>query len=216
LSDAYEKIRGALARMKVFPLTGVVLLPGSAAPMHIFEPRYRELLAHAVASDGVFAIAQVMPGNESRGLQKPAVESLMCAGVVAFHELLEDGRSNLVLVGVSRVRILQELKQQHLYREFEVELVEDAEASDTSLREALFELVARLPAEVATRLIQTTSHVNGGALADIVASTITQDANRRLEILNELDSARRIEEVTDDVLMLAAGLKPKKPEGLMN
>jgi Lon protease-like protein len=120
------------------------------------------------------------------------------------------------LVGVSRVRMLRELKQEHLYREFEVELVEDAQASDTSLREALFELVARLPAEVATRLIQTTSHVEGGALADIVASTITQDANRRLEILNELDSARRIEEVADDVLILAAGLKPKKPEGLMN
>jgi uncharacterized protein len=216
MSDAKDKIKAAAARMKVFPLPSVALLPGSAIPLHIFEQRYREMIADAVATDGVFALAHVLAKQEKNADKSPALEPMVCAGVIAFHEPMTDGRHNLVLIGVTRARIKFEHPQTHLYREVEVEILEDAPAADEELRQALLELVARLPQEVAHRLLQSTSHVSGGALADVVAATISQDVVRRTEVLNELNVERRIKEVADDILMLAAGIRLKKHTGPMN
>ena len=65
MTTTLDAARGAVKRLKVFPLPPVVLLPGSAAPLHIFEPRYRELVKAALESDGIFAMAQVLPGQEA-------------------------------------------------------------------------------------------------------------------------------------------------------
>src|SRR4051812_44358833 len=183
-----EKARAAVKRLKVFPLPSVVLLPGSAAPLHIFEPRYRELVKDALQTDSIFAMAQVMPGQEALLAGKPALEEMLCIGVISVNEALEDGRYNLVLVGVARARLKHEHHSTHLYREVEAELIEDetldAEA-DASLRRAVVELVARLPTPVGQRVAQVASRVSGGALADVVASTFMQDPVRRFEVLNE-------------------------------
>ncbi len=219
MSDTVDKARAAVKRLKVFPLPSVVLLPGSAAPLHIFEPRYRALIKDAVASDGIFAMAQVLPGQESLLLNKPQLEQMLCVGVITMNEELEDGRFNLVLVGVARARLKSELSTSHPYREVEAELVEDEAVdpeADVSLRRAVVELVARLPTEVGKRVAQVASRVSGGALADVVASTFMQDPQRRFEVLNETDVHLRMEIVTEELLMLVGHLKPRKPEGLMN
>lgn len=219
MSDTLDKARAAVKRLKVFPLPSVVLLPGSAAPLHIFEPRYRALVKDALEGDGLFALAQVMPGQESLLAGKPALEEMLCVGLIGMNEVLEDGRYNLVLVGVARARLKHELPTSQLYREVEAELVEDeaveAEA-DVSLRRAVVELVARLPTQVGQRVAQVASRVSGGALADVVASTFMQEPAKRFEILNETDVRQRIELVTEELLMLVGHLKPRKPEGLMN
>ena len=184
MSDTLDKARAAVKRLKVFPLPSVVLLPGTAAPLHIFEPRYRELVKDALASDGLIAMAQVMPGQETLVAGKPALEEMLCIGLIGMNEVLEDGRYNLVLVGVARARIRHEHPTTHLYREVEAELIEDEplEAEgDVSLRRAVLELVARLPTQVGQRVAQVTSRVAGGALADVVASTFMQDPAQRFE-----------------------------------
>lgn len=219
MSDTLEKARTAVKRLKVFPLPSVVLLPGSAAPLHIFEPRYRALVKGALETDGLFALAQVMPGQEALIAGKPALEEMLCVGLIGMNELLEDGRYNLVLVGVARARLRHELSTTQLYREVEAELLEDeavdAEA-DVNLRRAVVELVARLPTPVGQRVAQVASRVSGGALADVVASTFMQDVGKRFEVLTETDVRQRIEIVTEELLMLVGHLKPRKPEGLMN
>ncbi len=219
MSDTLEKVRTAVKRLKVFPLPSVVLLPGSAAPLHIFEPRYRALVKRALETDGLFALAQVMPGQEALIAGKPALEEMLCVGLIGMNELLEDGRYNLVLVGVARARLRHELSTTQLYREVEAELLEDeavdAEA-DVNLRRAVVELVARLPTPVGQRVAQVASRVSGGALADVVASTFMQDVGKRFEVLTETDVRQRIEIVTEELLMLVGHLKPRKPEGLMN
>ncbi|MFO0597987.1 MAG: LON peptidase substrate-binding domain-containing protein [Myxococcaceae bacterium] len=220
MSDALERARAGVKRLKVFPLPPVVLLPGSAAPLHIFEPRYRELVKDAVASDNLFALAQVLPGQESLMSGKPGLEDIVCIGAITMHEQLEDGRSNLVLVGVVRARLLKELAAgTHLYREFEAELLEDerVEANeDENLRRAVVELVARVPQPVGQRVAQVTSRVTGGQLADVVASTFMQDPAQRYEVLRETDVRARLEMVTEELLSLVGHIKPSKPTGLMN
>ena len=219
MTDTLEKARAAVKRLKVFPLPAVVLLPGSAAPLHIFEPRYRAMVRDAVATDGLFAMAQVLPGQESLLPNKPQLEEMLCVGLITMNEELEDGRFNLVLVGVARARMRSELNSAHPYREVEAELIEDEvlePEEDVSLRRAVVELVARLPTQVGQRVAQVASRVSGGALADVVASTFMQDPARRFEVLNETDVRLRMEIVTEELLMLVGHLKPRKPEGLMN
>ena len=220
MTEALDRARVAVKRLKVFPLPPVVLLPGSAAPLHIFEPRYRELVKDALAQDSLFALAQVMPGQESLISGDPALEDVVCIGTITLHEGLEDGRSNLVLVGVARARLKRELPKVHAYREIEAELIEDqpvAPEADENLRRAVVELVARVPQPVGQRIAQIASRVSGGALADVMASTFMQDPAQRFEVLRELDVPTRIEMVTEELLSLVGSLKPQahKP-GLLN
>lgn len=219
MESSLDKARAAAKRLKVFPLPSVVLLPGAAAPLHIFEPRYRELVKDALATDGLFAMAQVMPGQETLLSGRPQLEEMLCIGSIGLNEALDDGRYNLVLVGLVRARLRHELPPTHLYREVEAELVEDEPIEpedDASLRRAVVELVARLPTQVGQRVAQVASRVSGGALADVVASTFLQEPARRFEVLNETDVRVRMELVTEELLSLVGHLKPRKPEGLMN
>lgn len=207
-----------LRALPLFPLHSV-LCPGMALPLHIFEPRYRELVKDALASDSLFALAQVMPGQESLLSGSPQLEEMVCIGTITMNEPLEDGRYNLVLVGVARARLVRELPLVHLYREFEAELIEDAAVApgeDENLRRAVVELVARVPQQVGQRVAQVTSRVSGGHLADVVASTFMQDPSQRYEVLRETDVHVRMEIVTEELLGVVGHLKPKKPEGLLN
>lgn len=217
MNDALERVKAAAKRLKVFPLPSAVLLPGGIMPLHIFEPRYRAMVNDAMGSDSVFAMAQVSSEPGSSG--QPALEPMLCAGVVTVHETLEDGRSNLVLTGVCRARIVQEWPRTKAYREVEAELLPDAAydgQEEAALRSALFELMARVPAEVGQRIAQVTTGARGGALADIVVGSLVADPERRFDVLQELDVAARLSLVTSDLLELVSRLKPpRKPEGTL-
>ncbi len=219
MGDALDRVRTALPKLKVFPLPPAVLLPGSALPLHIFEARYRQMVEDALATDGVFAMAQVKPGEEGRLAHEPALEELLSVGVIAFHELLEDGRYDLVLAGVARARIVKEHARTKLYREVEAELVEDphfAGPEEAELRGAVLDLLARVPIEVGERLGTVISRAQGGSLADVVAAAVISDAPTRYEILSTLDVAERLTVVTGEVLDVVGRLKPQKPDGFLN
>ncbi|MBL8922101.1 MAG: LON peptidase substrate-binding domain-containing protein [Myxococcaceae bacterium] len=220
MRDALERVKAAAHRLKVFPLPSAVLLPGGIMPLHIFEPRYKAMLKDAIDSDGVFAMAQVVPGQERELAGRPDLDPMLCVGVVSVHEHLEDGRSNLVLTGVCRARIVKELAQQKPYREVEAEVLPDAPydgEEESTLQAALFELMARVPNEVGQRIAQVTTGAHGGALADLVVGSLIADPERRFEVLSQLDVPARLSAVTEDLLELISRIKPpKKPEGLLN
>ena len=94
--------------LPIFPLPNVVLFPNVFLPLHIFEPRYREMVADALASDRMIAIVLLRPGWESDYDGRPAVYRVACSGVITHVERLPDGRYNIVLRGLERVRILEE------------------------------------------------------------------------------------------------------------
>jgi len=189
-------------------------------PLHVFEPRYKAMLKDAMDTDGVFAMAQVVPGQEDRLAGRPDLDPMLCAGVISVHEHLEDGRANLVLIGVCRARIISEWPLTHPYREVKAEVLVDAPydgEEESALRTAVFELMARVPTEVGQRIAQVTTGARGGALADILVGSLIADPERRFEVLSQLDVPSRLSAVTSDLLELVSHIKPpKKPEGLLN
>lgn len=97
----------------LFPLPGVALFPELPLPLHIFEQRYRTMLKDALAGSRFIGIVQVRPGRE--GDPSP-IFSIGCAGRIEGVAELEDGRSNIVLRGVSRFSIDEELSEGRPYR----------------------------------------------------------------------------------------------------
>jgi Lon protease-like protein len=108
--------------LPVFPLTGVLVFPGMILPLHIFEPRYRNMVEDALAADAVFGMIQpLVPGHDNRpppGAEKesPDLYTVGCAGYIERWEKLADGRYVLELRGIRRFRSESELPPQRGYR----------------------------------------------------------------------------------------------------
>ena len=108
--------------LSVFPLTGVLLLPGTRLPLHIFEPRYRNMVHDALEAEGVFGMIQPFaPQNDNRpqpGAERsmPELYAVGCAGHIERWEQAPDGRYMVQLRGISRFRVKEELSLERGYR----------------------------------------------------------------------------------------------------
>ncbi len=94
--------------LPLFPLPNVVLFPNVFLPLHVFEPRYRQMVADAIDSDRMIGMVLLKAGWEHEYDGSPAVYPIGCSSVITHVERLEDGRYNIVLRGVERFRILEE------------------------------------------------------------------------------------------------------------
>jgi hypothetical protein len=106
----------------IFPLPNVVLFPNVFLPLHIFEPRYRQMVDDALKGDRIIGMVLLRPGWERDYEGRPPVYPIGCAGVVTHAERLPDGRFNIVLRGMEKFRICGEDHGQG-YRVAEVESV---------------------------------------------------------------------------------------------
>ena len=106
------------AQIPLFPLPNVVLFPEVSLPLHIFEPRYREMVTDALAGDRLIGMVLLRPGWGAEYEGHPAVYDVGCVGVISHHERLPDGRYNLVLHGVDRVRLTGESHERSYRRAF--------------------------------------------------------------------------------------------------
>ncbi len=117
----------------IFPLQDVVLFPSSSVPLHIFEPRYRAMVADALEGDSIIGMVLLQPGHEAEYEGRPPVYAVGCAGVIIAAERLSDGRYNIVLGGLVKFRVLSEDTSRR-YRLAEVEALPEAvEESDRPL-----------------------------------------------------------------------------------
>jgi Lon protease-like protein len=94
--------------LPIFPLPNVVLFPGVFLPLHIFEPRYREMVADALLGDRIIGMTLLRPGWEPDYEGRPPIYPIGCSGVISHFERLPDGRYNIVLRGLDRFRVLEE------------------------------------------------------------------------------------------------------------
>jgi Lon protease-like protein len=92
----------------LFPLQDVTLFPNSTQPFHIFEPRYRAMVADALEGDSIIGMILLQPGHEAEYEGRPPIYAVGCAGVIIQAEELPDGRYNIVLAGVVKFRVLSE------------------------------------------------------------------------------------------------------------
>jgi hypothetical protein len=131
------------ASIPIFPLPDVTLFPHSTQPFHIFELRYREMIADALAGDSVIGMVTLLPGFEADYEGTPPVYEVGSAGRIVASEQLDDGRFNIVLEGFTKFRILGE-DHTRSYRLAEVEDLPDV--IDETDRALLAERRAQLEA----------------------------------------------------------------------
>lgn len=107
-------------KLSIFPLPGAVLFPGLQLPLHIFEPRYRALVGHALARDRLVAMIQPQESIEGAPLF-----DVGCIGRIEDVETTEDGRYNIVLNGEQRFRVIRELDVKTNFRQIEAEVLDE-------------------------------------------------------------------------------------------
>ncbi len=144
-------MRAETTVIPIFPLSDVVLFPHVRRPLHLFEPRYRQMAEHVLAGDRRLGMVTVPPEHADAMLGDPPVYPIGCAGTVVWAQRRADGRYDLILEGTHRFRIENEREspEKRPYRVAEVALLEDpcdpgdAEAL-AALRTRLVELVGDL------------------------------------------------------------------------
>jgi Lon protease-like protein len=94
--------------LPIFPLPTVVLFPNVFLPLHIFEPRYRQMVADALAGDRIIGMVLLRPGYEADYEGSPAIYATGCSGLITHVENLPDGNYNLVLRGLEKFTIQNE------------------------------------------------------------------------------------------------------------
>ena len=145
-------VRGANSlppTIPIFPLDDLMVFPNIERPLHIFEPRYRAMIAAALKGDRVIGMIQLRPGYEANYEGRPPVFAIGCAGVITEVEQLPDGRYNIVLRGLVKFRILSE-DQSLPYRVARVEaILEDPDNPErAALGKQREQLIALLPSGV--------------------------------------------------------------------
>ena len=110
-----------LLRLPIFPLSGAILFPRSQLPLHIFEPRYRDMVRDSI--DGAGQIGMIQPQRLDDDNRAP-LYAVGCVGEIVGVEELDDGRFNIVLLGTNRFRFIRDLCFDAAYRCAEVDIGE--------------------------------------------------------------------------------------------
>ena len=188
--------------VRLFPLPDLVMFPHVVQPLHIFEPRYRDMLNDALDGDGLIAMSILAPGWQADYDGRPALLPHVCLGKVVTHHRLDDGRYNLMLLGMRRGRIVGELPAARSFREAEVVLMDDVYASEgeatrTEVQTTLAEHFQRtLPlannaaTEGPVRELLS-AEVPLGVLTDLVAFAMPLKRKLKRQLLAEVNVDRR-------------------------
>ena len=184
--------------VRLFPLPNFVMMPHVLKGFHIFEPRYRELVDHALAKDKLIGLVLPKEGWEKDYEANFAIHSVGCLTAIQEHERLEDGRFNLVLRGLCRVRLEHEMLTSTLYRQAKVMLLPDAVGGRRRRAAAELEeaVLPWLPCEGEGRdqflkLLESSAPL--GTIVDVVSFALPLPADWKQELLETLDVAERVQ-----------------------
>jgi Lon protease-like protein len=195
-------------RIPVFPLPETVMFPQLHVPLHVFEPRYRQLIKDVIAGDGIMALALLAPGWEEEYFGAPPLYKVAGVGVLERHERLPDGRFNILLRGVGRIEILDEHPVEE-YRTIRARPLEDQFPSGgvaalgkqvETLRECCLKILSQIPDERVGPLIrQMGSIVDPVLLADMAAAHFIESCEERQALLETLPVSDRLDRVTESL-----------------
>src|SRR5262249_36492242 len=122
---------------RLFPLPNMVLFPFVIQPVHIFEERYRKMTADALANDRLICMVLLRPGWEAQYSGRPPIHSVACQGRIAADLRHEDGRFNLLLRGLARVKVVQEIDTDSMSRRARLEVLRDMPAQPPHVQQHL-------------------------------------------------------------------------------
>jgi len=207
---AEELDPAALRELPIFPLPNAVLLPGGVLPLHVFEPRYREMTRDCLAGARTMAVALLRPGSSEE------IFSICGVGTIRVSDELPDGRFHLVLSGAARVRVDEELPRDRAYRRIRASIVDGGattrpEVLSSSHRQllALCDRLALVLEHGGSELCELVrAQPSPAACADAVAAALVTAPRLRQAFLETVDAADRLDAAIDLVGRIVCELTP--------
>lgn len=198
--------------LPIFPLAQVQLFPGAILPLYVFEPRYRELTAASLARGGILAIPTLRPGFHDQYYGRPPIRRVAGVGKIVAYRQNSDGTYNILLRGLGRVRICEELppSEQHQFREVRAQLLCDRWPSDFDLlgaRRTLVALTERLAAlmpEGGAALRTLCAEPRPRRLCDMLSAALVRPQKLRRRLLESRDLATRVDLLSGELARLIA------------
>jgi Lon protease-like protein len=205
----------ALSRLAIFPLPDVVLFPGTALPLHVFEPRYVEMARDVVAGSGQMGIVRLKPGYEAHYLGRPPIYDVATAGEVVACQEIPGERLAVLVRGTDRIAIERELPPDRSYREVVARPIVDQAIDEAAIAvrkaqlRALCEQLAGRLKEQGSALRELLHRVEGtSGLTLALAASLVQDADQRQALLELRDPAARLDQLMDHLSELLVGIGP--------
>jgi Lon protease-like protein len=201
MTESFERVRG-VRELPLFPLP-LVLFPGVPLPLHIFEERYRQMLADVSAGNNLFGLSYFDLNTATN--TRPPVNHVGCAAEVVESQPMPDGRSNILTVGVVRYRVSEYVEMGEPYLVGRVEFFVDEREDETLLAER-----ARRVAELFTRIARAVRVMNDDRaslpdlpdaeperLSFLVAAAMELDAEAKQSLLELRSAAERLERISN-------------------
>ncbi|MGM0575464.1 MAG: LON peptidase substrate-binding domain-containing protein [Myxococcota bacterium] len=218
--DDIERTAGTHEALPLFPLPEYTLFPHTLAPFHVFEPRYVGMLDHCLADRRLLVVAGLEPGWQERYHGTPPVFRVAGLARVVSDRRLRDGRTNIFVHCVQRVRILRE-REQDAYRLVDVEplpdLPDDGDAALVEARDRVVSLVASLARELGPdgaflgKVLASSD--DPGVLSHRLAGVVVDDPMERQSLLECMSPAVRCRTLADHVVRLLMERTATRREG---
>ncbi len=201
MSEARDKVSG-VSEIPIFPLS-VVLFPGVPLPLHIFEPRYRQMLSDIRAENNLFGVSYF--DSSTSELENPPEGHVGCVAEVTESQALPDGRSNILTIGIIRYRIEEYVERGDLYLRARVSFFEDEEEDNERLRESSREVAERFTRIArAVRIINDEranlpdiSDTEPQRLSFLVAAAMEVDTDAKMELLELRSTSERLDRLRE-------------------
>jgi ATP-dependent Lon protease len=205
--------------VRLFPLPNLVMFPHVIQALHIFEPRYCELLSEALESDRLITMAILETGWESNFERLPRISKNVCIGRVISHTPVGDGRHNILLAGLQRARIIEEIDEDLPFRKAHVQIIQDVPFEDPIAEEAarvhLLNLFSpALPEELAQSDAFSdllSQQIPLGTLTDVIAYALSFPPAMKQFLLGEHRVVVRYETLVEQLSLLAASKQSNRP-----
>ncbi|MEZ5425044.1 MAG: LON peptidase substrate-binding domain-containing protein [Pyrinomonadaceae bacterium] len=201
MSEALEKVKG-IKHLPLFPLP-VVLLPNELMPLHIFEPRYRQMLKDVGMSKNIFGLTYFEP--KETFIDKPDTGSIGCAAEIREVQELPDGRSNILTIGIVRFHLIDYIDAGEPYLVGDVEFFEDNPEDETILRPvadrvfALFTRVARAAHKLSGErgAFPEIPQADPQPLSFLVTAAFNLETDLKYDLLKTRSTLERLERLED-------------------
>ncbi|HXL79324.1 MAG TPA: LON peptidase substrate-binding domain-containing protein [Pyrinomonadaceae bacterium] len=201
MSEAYDKVRG-VSELPIFPLA-LVLFPGVPLPLHIFEPRYRQMLNDVRAGNSLFGVSYFDASTSEKDM--PPAGHVGCVAEITETQPMPDGRANILTVGIIRYRIEEYVERDDPYLLARLSYFEDDEEDPNLLSES-----ARDVAETFTRIARAVRIINDERanlpdisdtepqrLSFLVAAAMEVDTDVKQDLLELRSTAERLQRLRE-------------------
>ena len=210
-----------MSELAVFPLPRVVFFPGTLLPLHIFEPRYRAMVRDCLSGERpVMAVTLLKPGYEADYDGRPAMHDICTAGKIERHEELPDGRFNIVLRGLARVKLSELPAGSLAYRRARAVVLDGKRGNVRVQRDSLTTLLST--ASLVGAIVRR-AHPNFALgvqpddpphhVVDTLADRLIADPEERQDLLETLDVCERVKKLTSYVATLLGTLENEHSKG---